>query len=279
MPTRIALFGLIAALALSAAGAGVADAASTPAHARLNTTAVRHDTAVSSNWSGYVVAGDPAATKPARFTHVSSRWVQPKATCSVGSQAFSAFWVGLGGSSETSQGLEQIGSEADCSASGRATYSLWYELLPAASVTIKLKVRPGNVVAASVTVKGSKVTLQIRDLSRKTKFTKVVHMSAPDTSSAEWVAEAPSTCNVFGRCVVLPLANFGSVAFTRATATANGHAGTINDTAWSATLIQLLSEDMSGVVDPSQSGNGATPSTLSTDGSAFSISYQAAATS
>jgi hypothetical protein len=98
---------------------------------------------------------------------------------------YSGFWVGLGGFSETSQALEQIGTEANCSASGKPRYAMWYELVPAASVPIKLKVFPGNAIAASVNVNGTKVTLQIRNLTRKTKFTKTVRMSAPDLTSAE----------------------------------------------------------------------------------------------
>jgi Peptidase A4 family len=60
-----------------------------------------------------------------------------------------AFWVGLGGFSETSQALEQIGTEANCSTAGKAKYAMWYELLPAASVPIKLKVFPGNAITVS----------------------------------------------------------------------------------------------------------------------------------
>ena len=42
-----------------------------------------------------------------------------------------AIWVGLGGYSLTSGELEQIGTEADCDAHGRASYYVWYELVPA----------------------------------------------------------------------------------------------------------------------------------------------------
>src|SRR4051812_18847495 len=89
-------------------------------------------TSTSSNWAGYAVtSSDPAA--PAAYTSVSGSWVVPVASCSASPATFSAFWVGLGGFSETSEGLEQIGTESDCTASGRATYGIWYELVPAAS--------------------------------------------------------------------------------------------------------------------------------------------------
>jgi hypothetical protein len=90
-------------------------------------------TSTSSNWAGYAVSSpDPAA--PVAYTSVSGSWVVPVASCSASPASFSAFWVGLGDFSETSQGLEQIGTESDCTPAGRATYGVWYELVPAASV-------------------------------------------------------------------------------------------------------------------------------------------------
>jgi hypothetical protein len=249
---RIALVVLAAAIAIGA-------------------TAAAADADTSANWAGYVVNGtDPAV--PATFTRVSARWVQPKAVCTGGGATYSAFWVGLGGSVDSSQALEQIGTEADCSATGKAKYAMWYELVPAASVRIKYKVFPGNVITASVGVNGTRVTVQIRNLTRRTKFTKVFNTSAPDTSSAEWVAESPSACDSGGRCVVLPLTNFGAISFNQASATANQHAGSITDPAWTATPIQLVSQDFGRSVDQSQTV--AVPSDLAPDGTAFSVSYQ-----
>jgi hypothetical protein len=199
--------------------------------------------------------------------------VQPAATCT-GQRTYSSFWVGLGGFAETSQALEQIGTEADCSATGNARYAMWYELLPAAAVPIKLRVFPGNALTASVKVAATKVTLQIKNLSRKTTFTKTLRMAAPDLSSAEWVAEAPSACNSGGRCVELPLSDFGSVSFTRASTTANGHTGTISDPAWTATPIQLASQANPRFISDNQTPSGAVPSSLSPDGTSFEIDWQ-----
>jgi hypothetical protein len=85
----------------------------------------------------------------------------------------------------------------------------------------------------------------------------------PDVSSAEWVAEAPSSCTPAGRCTVLPLANFGGLTFVVTKATANGHVGTVSDPAWSATAI-TLGDTTSGTTD-------ATPTPLSPDGSSFGV--------
>src|SRR6266436_2714979 len=70
---------------------------------------------ISSNWSGFAVSGTT-------FAAVSGSWVQPKATCA-GSTTSAAFWVGLGGNSDVSSSLEQIGTSSDCSANGTASYS------------------------------------------------------------------------------------------------------------------------------------------------------------
>ena len=109
-------------------------------------------------------------------------------------------------------------------------------------------------------------------------------MSAPDTSSAEWIAEAPSTCDqTTTDCQPLPLTDFGTVSFTNASATANGHTGTISDSAWGSAAVQLSGGASSlpggGQFASTDSSGGATPSALSSNGSSFSVAYSAAATS
>ena len=231
-------------------------------------------TQTSSNWAGYAVTGSA-------FTSVSATWVQPTATCTSAGSTWSAFWVGLGGFDEDSEALEQIGTAADCSASGKAAYTVWYELVPAAPVTVKLKVRPGDVIAASVAVTGQAVTLKLRNVTTKGYVVKKLRMAEPDVSSAEWIAEAPSTCTSSGRCDVLPLTNFGTVAFSAAKATAAGHTGTISDAAWSAVAIELRGG--AGGFFPSRfvvdvPAADALPAPLSTDGASFAVAWQQAST-
>ena len=157
---------------------------------------------VSSNWAGYVVtaasapATTPAPTPSASFTDVTGSWVQTKATCDTGESTSSAFWVGLGGVDETSQGLEQLGTEADCTPGGKMSYSAWYELLPANPVKLKLKIRPGDKVTAAVLSSGQQIVFSLKDLTRHTKFSKRVPFVDPlDLGSAEWIAEAPAACS------------------------------------------------------------------------------------
>src|SRR3954447_18096695 len=86
----------------------------------------------SSNWAGYAVKKTGV-----KYRRVSATWTQRAVDCSSTGRAFSAYWVGLGGLDQSSQALEQIGTDADCTSGGRATYSAWYELVPAAAVDIR----------------------------------------------------------------------------------------------------------------------------------------------
>jgi hypothetical protein len=247
-------------LALTATLAGVAAAG-------LAGTARAAASDVSANWSGFAVGGNT-------FSSVSGSWVQPKSACSGGTTS-AAFWVGLGGNSDASNSLEQIGTSSDCAADGTASYSAWYELVPAGSVPIKLKVFAGNKLSAAVRVSGTKVTVQIKNLTRKTSFTRVLTMAAPDASSAEWIAEAPSVCGNFGRCRTVALTDFGKASFSKSLATAGGHTGTISDPLWTATSIQLQASADFGPFASASSAAQVVPTGLSSDGSAFSVSYTA----
>jgi hypothetical protein len=216
----------------------------------------------------------------------------PKATCSASGRASaSAVWVGLGGYSAGSQALEQTGTSSDCSADGVPSYFAWWEIIPDPSVRIKLKILPGDLVTGSVVVKGNEVLMQMKNRTRKTVFTKRVTLEAPDLTSAEWIAEAPSECTSNGFCRQVPLANFGSVTFTNVAALASidglgDQGGTITSTLWQATPIQLVPQrsqrffgDVVEGPETTTGTAGATPSSLSADGRSFTVSWVANATS
>jgi hypothetical protein len=234
--------------------------------------------ASSENWSGYVVGSSSSSDTSRQFKSVSGSWVQPTAKCTSG-QSYSAFWVGLGGSGE-SNALEQTGTEADCKGDGTATYFAWYELVPAAPVRVALAVAPGDHISSQVTVTGTNVTVALSNQTTGASFTKTLQMSNPDTSSAEWIAEAPSSCDQsVGSCTPLPLTDFGTVTFTGAKATAgDGHTGTISDSNWSSASVQLNPDAASSGFGNAQfasqqSSAGAAPSSLSSDGSSFSVAW------
>ena len=104
--------------------------------------------------------------------------------------------------------------------------------------------------------------LTITDAS-KTNDTFTIYETASSVarSSAEWVVEAPSSSSG-----VLPLANFGSVTFTNATATINGKTGAIDSSTWQDASIDMVS--YGSAVEASTSGltdSGGTSSFTVTD--------------
>lgn len=214
----------------------------------------------SSNWAGYEAATSSGGT----FSRVAGSWTEPSADCSSG-DGDSAFWVGLGGGGgESSTGLEQVGTEIDCS-SGSAQAHAWYELIPAAPVRLDVDIHTGDQISAWVSVDGHNVTVSLSDKTTGQTATKNLTTDNIDVSTAEWIAEAPSACSDAG-CQPVPLADFGKVGFTDASATAGGHTGSISDSQWTSAPLQLAAAD--------GSSSGASPSSLSSDGSSFSVSSQ-----
>jgi hypothetical protein len=287
-----ALPALAAAVALGALAAAAALAEPASSGGRFHgAAALGAATEVSQNWAGYVVTGlgsTPTTASPStRYKNVTGTWKVPKATCTAtGSESSSAVWVGLGGYSTSSTALEQTGTSSDCSADGKASYSAWWEIVPDPSIPIKMKVMPGDVITGSVVVNGTQVLLWLKNRTRNVTFSKRVTLANPDQTSAEWIAEAPSACSTNGFCRQVPLANFGSVTFTRIAALASidglgDQGGTITSTLWQATPIDLVPRtrrffgDVIQRPDQSTGAAGATTSGLATDGSAFGVSWVA----
>jgi hypothetical protein len=226
----------------------------------------------SSNWAGYV------ASKPAvRFRRVAGTWVQPPGYCAAGPRRYSAYWLGLGGYHSTSSALEQIGTQVDCSSLGEAVYSAWYELVPAGPVHIAMPVHPGDTLTASVAVSGNTVKLRLANLTTGAAFAKQLPAETIDTTSAEWIVEAPSSCNATG-CQPLPLANFGSASFAAASATSTAaQRGPIAAPGWANTAITLSPHANRGLGIglglPGASAE-AIPGGLSATGDGFTVTYQ-----
>lgn len=243
----------LAAGSLLAAGSASAAAAGVTAHrpavagfvpggrlirpggvANLAAPGARNQTVESTNWSGYAATGGNGA-----FTSVSASWTQPTATCPSRRSQYAAFWVGLDGYSSNS--VEQTGTDSDCS--GRTpTYYGWYEMYPAFPVNFSNPVRPGDHISASVTFSGSSTyTLVLTDSSEGWTQTVTQNESGLARSSAEVITEAPSS-----NSGVLPLADFGTVNYS--SATANGTSlGSLSPT-------EIIMIDNSGAEKDSTSG-------------------------
>jgi len=236
---------------------------------------------VSANWAGYVVTGPGStlttASPTMSYTDVTGQWTEPKATCG-NTETSVALWVGLGGYSINARNLEQAGTSADCSAGGKPSYYAWYELVPANSVNIKLKIFPGDTVASTVLVNGSDVLVQITDRTRGTRFTKHLMMATPDLTSAEWIVEAPAECTSVTACHQLPLTNFDNVTFTRTFAIGNTTPGTITSTSWLTNPIELVPHAErsfgSNGTDNADMAAGATPVGIAPDGSGFTVDWE-----
>jgi hypothetical protein len=238
--------------------------------------AVASANTVSSNWAGYVAL--PSSSGQQGFTSVSGSWRVPHVTCSAGEPGYSAAWVGLGGYSQNSGALEQVGTDADCSRSGRAHYDSWFELIPAAPVAIGLRAGPGDEMTGSVTVRGHDVTLRLRDLTKGTHYSTTRRVSRVDTSSADWILEAPSSCEGES-CETLPLSDFGTASFLATSATSSPHTGPLQDPHWSAVGLELRQGAQRGVARFADGrGQGvslitATPSSVTGGLGAFTVTW------
>jgi hypothetical protein len=204
------------------------------------------------NWSGYAVETNLASPQKYAFTDVKGSWRVPTIVCSGNQTTYSSTWIGIDGNSSNT--IQQIGTEQDC-IKGVPTYFTWYEMYPKKQVNFNLPIKPGDSMSAEVEYVGNNTyKFTLNNLTTGQSYTTSDQSSKPIRSSAEWVMEGTG-----------PLANFGTMTFTGASATANGHTGTISDPAWQndpITMVQSKSGDVK-----------AAPGPLSTDGSSFSVNW------
>jgi hypothetical protein len=177
----------------------------------------RNDVVTSTNWSGY------ATESASRFTYVTGTWTQPSVTCGSSHAQYSSFWAGIDGYSSNS--VEQLGTDSDCTGKNRPSYYAWYEMYPANSVDISTStypVKPGDNMTASVSVSGTSFTLKLTDATQGWTFTTTKSGSGLSQSSAELIAESPEICS--SSCSLAQLADFGTVSFSNAEAAVSGGA-------------------------------------------------------
>jgi hypothetical protein len=161
----------------------------------------------SSNWSGYDVTGTGAS-------HVVGSWTQTAATCRHNENSWSSPWVGIDG--DTSNTVEQIGTDTDCSR-GKPAYYAWYEMYPKSLVVINMTVTPGDSYTGEVTAGApGQYTLKLTDNTTNATFSTVQSAPGALNASVEWIMEGPSNNG---------LTNFGTVSFTGAAGAINGQNG------------------------------------------------------
>jgi hypothetical protein len=238
--------------------------------AALGAPAASADTITSTNWSGYA-----SHRTGVHFRSVTAEWRQPVGRCTSGSDQYSAFWIGIGGYSLSSDALEQIGTEFDCTSSDDVEMSAWYELVPSPSKSISLTIHGGDVIAARVAVSGRGVALTLSDRTTHQRFTRSVTVKTVDTGSAEWITEAPSDCSTSTKCTTLPLADFQTVGFTGARAqTTAGRSGPIaSSRLWGTTKLLLGYKARGAKFVALTTTANATPSALIDGGGSFAVYY------
>jgi hypothetical protein len=208
---------------------------------------------------------------------------------SVTASGYSAAWVGIDGF--VSSTVEQIGTMQEYSGT-TASYYAWYEMYPSGMIPLPNTVKAGDSMTATVSyITGDEFDLTLQDSTEGWTFgpTEIAANAQPDMhasqdnsnpvenydsqlfnrsinrtqgpqrSSVEWIMEAPSSGSR-----VLPLADFGTIAFSGATASINGDTNTPiskynYDTVTMVTNTNIIK---------------AAPSALGTDGEGFTITWQ-----
>jgi hypothetical protein len=228
----------------------------------------RHATAVSSaNWAGYADTNDTYAS-------VSSSWTEPTVSCSSssgglslgldgltglfnsllgGPSSASAFWVGLDGYSSTS-GADRHGLGL------RLGHAVVLRLVRDVPQPLGHAADHLTALVAS-NAAGTSFTLMIKDTTAGWTFSTTQTGSGYARSSAQVIAEAPSECTaVF--CSEIALADFGQVGYS---------GSSLIDTAGTHGSLSAFNAN-----EITMSDNGttlATPSSLSSEGSSFSVAW------
>jgi len=208
------------------------------------------------NWSGYV-----ANTSSPNY--VQGFWAVPSVILPLGqSNAYSSTWPGLGGTSSTSQ-LIQDGTDDDVSSSGQTHY-FWFELVPQEGQQEVTNLTPsaGDSVATSASWSNGTATFGLCDYTKAQCVSGSQSSPAPG-ASAEWIVERTQINGSFPA-----LADFQTVTFTNAgfDLTPNG---------------QLAYTPATGGAGPydmeTNSGHVlSTPGALSSSGDSFVVTWHAA---
>jgi hypothetical protein len=212
-------------------------------------------------WAGYAVSSDFTNPQP-MIIGLNGSWIVPRVSISQ-RDTFSAVWIGIGGQAQKDNTLIQTGTEQD-SVDGNETYSAWYELLPSEAVTIStIDVSAGDEIKASINLVNSTTDLwsiEIRDVTTNQTF-KGNFFYDSSRLSAEWIVERPAVNDVF-----TTLANFGNLTFTNAKAAMNNAVGTISKFPFARVIMENQ-----------QNRKLATVSSLSSNGSSFTVTYLSSA--
>lgn len=205
----------------------------------------------STNWSGYNQGALEQNGK--LFTSIEGDWTVPTATQHTpGTAEYSSTWIGIGGGcvdagcAVTDNTLIQLGTEQDVAADGTASYSAWWEIIPAPSIAITdLAVHPGDRMHATLSESVPGLwTMTLANLTTGKSFTQTIPYLSTKTT-AEWIEETPVVVAGDGTVGVGPLPNLSTVRFDGARVNGTG-ADLLGSEA-----IQLVDSNGSAVMTPS----------------------------
>lgn len=216
--------------------------------------------ATSSNWSGYVVETNLNNPKTNVVSNVTGSWTVPT-LAATSDNTYSAIWVGIDGYSNGT--VEQIGTSHDWVSGSQSNYA-WFEMYPAGSYEIVgFPLNHGDVIVATVNyISGSNFSLFIQNLTQSVQThipSWYTQTSKAKRSSAEWIVEAPYLNEI------LPLADFGTVAFTNCSCRINNKTGGISNSSWADAGITMVTTNH---------GVKALPSSLTDNGENFSVNWE-----
>jgi hypothetical protein len=208
----------------------------------------------SGNWAGYAVVGSS-------FTQVKGSWIVPAVDCAATPGGSTSFWVGIDGWSDAT--VEQTGTDSDCDGE-KPHYYAWYEFAPKGGVTIdSVLVSAGDRMSGEVNYGGSEFTVTITDETTGETFSTTAIVPVARRASAEWIAEDNGIgLSDFG---VAPFGNDFTGVIDTNSATDDRTSGEIRAF---GKRVQASTIVHNGVDD-------AVPSSLSRDGSSFTVTWKA----
>jgi peptidase A4-like protein len=185
---------------------------------------LRQNANQSSNWFGYNQG--TLEKSNTLFNSITGDWTVPSATQHNSGQAESSSdWIGIGGGCIDAgctlgdPTLIQTGTEQDVDASGKPSYSTWWEIIPGPSIAISgVSASPGDRMHADIheLVPNSNVwSITLQNVTKGQSFTQTVPYASTH-ATAEWIEETPTLIGS-GGVGLAALPNLSNPAFSNAT--------------------------------------------------------------
>ncbi|HEY1643305.1 MAG TPA: G1 family glutamic endopeptidase [Streptosporangiaceae bacterium] len=187
-------------------------------------------------------AGYAVSRARTRFRLVRATSFVPYLNCRLSPGSYSAGWVGLDGFVGTPDSAEQVGVAANCTARRRAKYHAWFAMYPHARTPLRVSVRAGDSVTASVYYDRSTAKFTLRLADNTTGGHAQVRAACPHgvrcpRDSAEIITSA-LTAGSGSRLTIRPLADYGAMSFTSIAITdRSGDKGSVRSRHWGSTRI------------------------------------------